>query len=241
MPFILHEARNLISRLVADERADKIQRRVKASSDTAAGNDAEAPQLELRSTSIALAAGIALLERDTSLSGIAGAASGIWTTANVGVVVFLSEVEAKIVDDVALFHDVGAFTEVTLSGRLAEILETDYGVWMGGCAQAGEDARLGEEQGAGADGDEGTLAAGVFLLDVGVGLDEAEGLELVLEDDVDVAARDDEHVELREALVGFFEGDVGVEGNALGGGDGLLVRGKGALECSALWRRIDCQ
>lgn len=101
---------------------------------------------------------------------------------------------------------------------------------MGGGTQTSEDSGLGEEEGAGADGEKGALAGWVLLLDFGIRLDEAQWLGLVLEDDFGVAAGDDEDVEVGEAFVGLLEGDVGAEINALSGGDGLLFRGKSALE-----------
>jgi len=67
---------------------------------------------------------------------------------------------------------------------------------------------LGQEEGARADGHEGTLAAGVLDLHVGVGLDEAQWLHLVLQDLIGAASGDDEDVELGKALVGILEGDV---------------------------------
>lgn len=59
---------------------------------------------------------------------------------------------------------------------------------MCGCGEPGEDALLGEEETAGADGEEGAFFFGVFFLQVGVGSDEAEGFGFGFEDCVDAAA-----------------------------------------------------
>lgn len=234
VPLILHDASDLISRLVADERTDKVKSSVKTSGNTTRSNDTQTAELERGSSGIALSAIVALLEGEAALSGIAGATTIVGTTLDVRVVVLLAEIETQIVDHVAFLHDVGALAHVALRGRLAQVLQLDYVVWMGGCAQTGENTRLGEEERAGADGHQGAFAAGVLHLDVGVRLDQAEWLGLVLQNDFGGTAWDDEDVEFGEALVGVCEGDVGAEGYALGGSDGLLVRGKGALESSAL-------
>jgi hypothetical protein len=74
---------------------------------------------------------------------------------------------------------------------------------------------LGEEEGAGADGEEGTFAFGVFLLEIGEGFDEAERLRFGFEDVVSAATGNDEDVEFGEAGVSFLEVDVGAEAGAL--------------------------
>ena len=63
---------------------------------------------------------------------------------------------------------------------------------MRGCGEAGEDSLLREEERAGADGEEGAFFLWVFLLKVGPGFDEAEGLGFGFKDRVDAAAGDDE-------------------------------------------------
>jgi len=76
--------------------------------------------------------------------------------ADVWVVVFVTELEAQVVDDVAsTIADVGALGQVTLSSQAADVLEADVGIGVGGGGQAREDALLGQEQGARADGEEG--------------------------------------------------------------------------------------
>jgi hypothetical protein len=86
---------------------------------------------------------------------------------------------------------------------------------MSGRGQAGQDSHLGEEERARADGEKGAFLFGVFLLEVGPGFDEAEGLGFGFQDGVDAAAGDDEDVEFGEAGVGFLELDVGAEAGAL--------------------------
>lgn len=234
VPFVLHDSSDLVGRLVADEGTDEVQSGVETGGDAATGDDTEATKLKLSSTSVALAAGVALLEGEASLACIAWATTSIWATTDVWVVVFLAQVEAEVVDDVTLLHDVGAFGHVALSGRLAKVLQLDDVVGMGSGAEAGQDTGLSQEEGAGANGQQSAFAGWVLHLDVGVCLDEAEWLKFVLEDDINIASRDDKYVKLAQALVGFFEGDVGAEVDTLSGGDGLFIRGKGALECSAL-------
>jgi len=208
VPLVLHEASDLVGRLVADEGADKVEGGVEARGDSTTGDDAQTAQLERGSSGVALSARVALLERETALSGVARAAAVFVTAADIWVVVLLAQVEAEVVDDVALLHDVGALRHVALGRRLAQVLQSDDEVGVGGGAEAGEDTGLGQEEGARADGHEGTLAAGVLDLHVGVGLDEAQWLHLVLQDLIGAASGDDEDVELGKALVGILEGDV---------------------------------
>lgn len=152
MPLVLHDASDLIGRLVADQSTDKVQGGVKAGSDATTSNDTQAAELESGSSAYALATGIALLEGEAALSGIAVTTARVGTTLDVGVVVLLAQVEAEIVDDVTLLHDVGAFGQVVLGRRLAHALQSGDVVGMGGGAKAGEDAGFGEEERAGADG-----------------------------------------------------------------------------------------
>lgn len=118
---------------------------------------------------------------------------------------------------------------------------------MCGGGEAGENALLGKEKRAGADGQEGTLVGGVLLLQLDEGGNEGERFGISLDDLVAVAADDDEDVKLAEALVGLLEGDLGANGDArvgnnlgLSGRDGTLeglgvcgVRGWSAKLCHA--------
>ena len=102
---------------------------------------------------------------------------------------------------------------------------------MGGGGHALEQAGVGEQQGAGADGHEGALFAGVFLLERGEGVDEREGLGVVVEEGVDAgAAGDDEYVVVVEFFVCVGVVDVGFDGEAGGGGYGGGGGGEGELE-----------
>lgn len=101
---------------------------------------------------------------------------------------------------------------------------------MGGGGEAGEDALLGKEERAGADGEKGALVGGVLLLQLGEGSDEGERLGVSLDDLVAVAADDDENVKVAEALVGLLEGDLGANGDARVGDDLGLSSGDGNLE-----------
>jgi len=90
---------------------------------------------------------------------------------------------------------------------------------------------LSEEETAGADGEDGAFFVGVFLLEVGEGFDEAEGLGgFGFEDGVGATAGDDEDVEFGEAGVGFFVVHVSPETGSLGGDGVLFGRDKGSGE-----------
>lgn len=77
-----------------------------------------------------------------------------------------------------------------------------------------EDTSLGEEERAGADGEQSAFPAWVFLLQSGICFDEGDGLGVVLEW-IDIAAGNDEDIELAEAVVGFFEVNVGSKAGTL--------------------------
>lgn len=86
---------------------------------------------------------------------------------------------------------------------------------MCGRGEAGEDTLLGEEETAGADGQECAFLLRVFLLQVGECADETQGFGFGFEDCIHAAAGDDQDVEFGEAGVGFFVVHVGAEAGAL--------------------------
>lgn len=81
--------------------------------------------------------------------------------------------------------------------------------------QALQHARLREEQAPRADAEEGALAGGVALLEVGPFADEIERLGIGFQDFVGAAPRDDEDVEVFETGVGGRDVHVGFDGDAL--------------------------
>lgn len=116
VPFVLQQTSDLVGRLVADQGADEVQSGVEAGGDATAGDDAQAAELQVGSSGVAFSAGVAFLEGEAALSGIAGAATSVGAATDVRVVVLLAQIEAEVVDDVALLHDVGAFAHVALGG-----------------------------------------------------------------------------------------------------------------------------
>lgn len=112
---------------------------------------------------------------------------------------------------------------------------------MSGGREAGEDALLGKEEGAGADGEESTLARGVLLLEFGKGSDQGEGFGARLKDGSGSSTDDDEDVEVVEAVVSLLEGDLGADDNTLlrddlglGGRDGAFECPGGCMTCARL-------
>lgn len=90
---------------------------------------------------------------------------------------------------------------------------------MCGGREAGENALLGQEKSTSADGEDGSLAGRVPLLELGEVGDEAEGLELLVEDLLGVAADDDEEVKVLEAVMGVLVGNLGANDDTLSGDD----------------------
>lgn len=151
--------------------------------------------------------------------------------ANVGVLVLVANVEAKVVDHVAgLFVDVGSLLRITDGRVAADVLKGSHVVGVGRSRQTREDADLGEEEGSGADGQEGALSGRILLLQLRVGLDQGKRLRLALERGIGVTADDDHDVEVIEALMGLFVCDLGINNDALLRQDLALGAGYGAFE-----------
>lgn len=148
----------------------------------------------------------------------------------------LSQVEACVVHDVALLHDIRPLAHISGSGVLAQLLQLRVIVRVRGCGEALQDARLSEEEAARADAEEGAFPGGVLLLEGGPLLDESEGLFVLFEDDVGIAAGDEENVEVTERFVRGLVAHVGFDGDGLVrddadfGGAGADFEGRGAFE-----------
>lgn len=225
LPIVLHHAGDLLSSIITDKGADKVQASIDASCDTAACYDTETTKLHVGATSVALTAcvallpGVAALASDTLAAG--AAVIDVWVLVKVG-----AEIEACVVDDVALLHDICTLSQIALGNFLAEILEFDEVVWVCSCRHALENALLCQEQTGRADAHECTLALGVLFLSFGIGLDHSEqaiGLGVALEDGFGAfeTARDDDYIPLSNALLGLCDIEVCSEGSALGGNDVL--------------------
>lgn len=99
-----------------------------------------------------------------------GRASSVGLATNVWVLVLVSEVEAQVVHHISdVLNDVGTLVEIASSSAAAENLELGDIVWVGSGGKASKDALVGEEMGAAADRQEGPLADGVLLLQLGEG------------------------------------------------------------------------
>jgi hypothetical protein len=157
---------------------------------------------------------------------------GTRRTADVGVLLLVSQVEAEVVDDEAdVLLDLGELIiELTLGSCLAQLLELDDVVRVGGGGQAQQDALVGQEQRAGADAHESALLGGVILLQLGEGADEVERLGLLLENGGAVAARDDEHIVVLQLLVGLLPAELALDERALGREDVGLSACQGDLK-----------
>lgn len=89
------------------------------------------------------------------LPGVGGATTVRTLAANVGVLILVAKLEAKVVDDIAdALDDISALGQVALGSQTADILEADDGIGVGGGGETRQDTLLGQEQGAGADGEE---------------------------------------------------------------------------------------
>jgi len=144
----------------------------------------------------------------------------------------LAQIKAGIVYHVALLHDVGAHGHVTSRSILADGLQADVVVWVGGSGKTLKHALLGQEQGTDVDGENGAFFDGILLVELDVLGEQMEGLGLVLEHLEDaVAARDNDDIKIVELGIGIVVVHVGLDGEALdrrhggGGADELAVEG----------------
>ena len=146
---------------------------------------------------------------------------------------FVAEVEARVIHDVILLHDVRLLELAAARSLLADDLHLGVIVRMRRGGHALQHAGLGQDEGARADGHEGALFRRVGLLQGAEGFEEGHGLGFGFEHGVDaVAAGDDEDVVVVEGFVGVFVVNVGFDGEARGGGDALGGGGDGAFEGS---------
>jgi hypothetical protein len=86
---------------------------------------------------------------------------------------------------------------------------------VGGSGQALEDTGYCEEERSGADGEEGAFVAGVFLLEVGPGFDEINGLCLFFNDGSSISTGDDQNVELVKTVGSIFKVHVDLDSDSL--------------------------
>jgi hypothetical protein len=141
---------------------------------------------------------------------------GIGLATDVGVLILVAKVETEVVDDVACVLDnVGTLLEVARGSIAAHILEAGHVIGVGSSRKAGEDTLLRKEKGSSANGQDGTLLGGILLLQFGEVADEGKRLVLFLKDFSTVASENNEHVELLEAFVSLFVGDLRADNYAL--------------------------
>jgi hypothetical protein len=160
-----------------------------------------------------------------------GWAPSIRLAPDVGVLVLVAELVAEIVHHITgVLYDVGMLAQVADDGVAAHVLELGEKVGVGRGSKAGEDALLGQQHRAGADRKQCALAAGVLLLEVRIGRDEAERLSLLLQGLVDVTADDDEDVEVVKAVLGLLPGALRANDDALLRKDRGFAGGDGDLE-----------
>ena len=237
VPGILHDASDLMRSLLADHNAHQVQAGVNTRRDAARRDDSQSTESQQGSASVALPSHVALLPRITALA-THGRPSGIRLATHVWILLWVAQIEAQVIDDVSLLDEIASLGQIALGDLAVELLE--FGAPVGMCCggEARQDALLSEEHAAGADAHECALLLGVLLLEVGEGLDEAEGLGFGFDDGFDTAARDDEDVEFGEALESTLEVEVGAEGGSLGADGVFFLGGENSFEgLGGWWRR----
>ena len=250
---------NLVSRIIADQRPDHVERTINAASRSSRGQHAQTAEAEIHALHDALTAVVACLPAHAALANGGGTPSPVRTLLNgrrwvgerrlaafvlsvllprhdVWVIVFvLAQVEAEVVDNVALVDDIAALGHVAHSHVRAQDLQLGDVVWVRGGTQAGEDASLSQEERPGADAHKCALAVRVALLDLGELLDQCNRLRLGLKYNIATTAGNDHEIELSETLHGVLVSHVRPEGGTLGGDGVLLGSGKEDLERLGLY------
>ena len=121
------------------------------------------------------------------------------------VVGVLAQVEAGVVDNVSLLHDICAHRHVAPSSILADGLQADIVVWMGCGGKALEHALLSKEQGTDVDCEDGTLFGWVLLLKFNILGEEVQRLRLVLEHvENTLTTRNDDDVKVLKLVIGIL-------------------------------------
>lgn len=224
---------NTLGALNAGVNAYKVKTGVDSTSGSSSSDDSESAQHQRGTTSDRLSASRRLLPGVGALASIrwTTTSAGIGSLADVWVLIWvLSKVESQVINHISLLHNIRAFSQISLRSLRTNILKLSKEIRVRGGTQAGKHAELTEEEGGGADGEDCALTAWVFLLDVGKGLEDAEGLGLLLDNGLEVAAGDDEDVEGGEGLLQVGVGAVGFEEDAVGGFDGWRAGGEDAFE-----------
>jgi len=162
---------------------------------------------------------------------IGRATAGVGLSADIGVLVFIPDIKAQVVDYISgVFHDIGALAQFTDSRLAAQVLELDDEIGVGCGREASEDTLMSKQEGPRADRQQCALASGVRLLDLSEGQDQIKGLALVFDDLLDIAAENDEDVEVRQAVMGLLPGDLRSNNDALLGEDFRFASGNGDFE-----------
>lgn len=229
VPCVLHESRNLICSLLVDHDADQVKAGIKATGNSSSCNHSQSTKTERSSASIALTSGVALLPRIATLASI-GWSTGIRLAAHIWVLLQITKVETKVVDNISLLHYIAALGKISLASLRADLFEFSIEVGMSRGRQSIEDALLSEEEAASADGQEGTLLLGELLLEVRPSLDETERLGLVLDDGIGSSTWDDQDIELLKTSIGILDLHVSAEGSTLLGNCVFLVCREGNFE-----------
>ena len=219
-----------------DHRGDQIQARVETARDAPARDHSQPAEPQRRAARIRFPPLDRLLPRVAALArnGFAPPVRPLRQYERI-LVHLLAEIEAGVIDDIILLHDVRLLEVAAAGGFLADDLHLGVVVRVGGGGHALQQAGVRQGEGARADGHEGALFAGVLLLQGGEGFDERDGLAVRLQHGVHpAAAGDDEHVVVVQIFVRVVEIDVRLDRQPGGcshtlrcGGDGTLERFRG--------------
>lgn len=164
--------------------------------------------------------------------------SSIGLATDVGVLVLVVEVETEVVDNISsVFNDIGTFLEVLGSGITADVLKSGHSVGVGGSGEARQDALLAKEERASADGEDGSLASRVALLELREVGDETEGFGLLGDNLLRVTTDDDEDIKVLEAFMGLLVVDLRADDSTLFGENLGLGANNGDFESLGVYMK----
>lgn len=146
---------------------------------------------------------------DFNVPGCRGTASGVGLATDVWVLVLVADIKAEVVDNITgVFYDVGTLSEVLGSSITAQVLKLGQIVRVGSGRETREDVLLGEEERTGTDGEDGSLASWIFLLELREVGDQTERLQLLVDDLLRVATDNYKDIKIFKAVVGLFVSDL---------------------------------
>ena len=198
---MLKRVLNRFSTLNGSIDANQVKTRIDTASSSSRSNDSQPAKHQAGTACDGLSAGGRLFPSIASLPSITWAASraSIRLLTDIRILIWvLPKIEAEVVNHISLLDHIWTLSKISLRSLGADIFKLRKEIGMRRRTQPRKHSQLTEEERSGADGEDCALTGGIFLLDVGEGLQYAEWLGFLLDDRLEVTTWDDEDVKLGE-------------------------------------------